>query len=84
MRTRTRVPLSIVVLCLALILPAMASADGHEAAEAAKGYSITKDEFDWTAAHLVEALDHFKVPDAEKNELVGIVSSMQDDIVEED
>lgn len=57
---------------------------GRDMKSAHEGYSITKEEFDWTAAHLVEALDHFKVPEAEKNELVGIIAGMQGDIVEED
>ena len=47
-----------------------------------KGLGIT--EADWNAAakHLVEALDKYKVPEAEKNELLAFVVSQKKDIVE--
>lgn len=57
---------------------------GRDMKTAHKGYAITQEEFDITAGHLVEALDHFKVPEKEKGELVAIVSSMQGDIVDDD
>ena len=57
---------------------------GRDMKSAHAGHSITQDEFDWTAAHLVEALDHFEVPAQEKGELVAIVTSMQGDIVDDD
>jgi len=47
-----------------------------------KGLGIT--EADWNAAakHLVEALDKYKVPEKEKNELLAFVVSQKKDIVE--
>ncbi len=42
---------------------------------------ISEDEFGWTAGHLVAALDHFNVPQAEKDELVAIAASLKDQIV---
>jgi hemoglobin len=42
--------------------------------------NISGDEFNWTAAHLVNALDHFKVPTKEKDELVAIFVSLKDDV----
>ena len=48
-----------------------------------QGMGITED--DWNAAvkDLVATLDHFKVPEKEKNELLGAVSSFKNDIVEQ-
>ncbi len=43
--------------------------------------SITEDEFNWTAEHLVAALNHFNVPQAEQEELVTIVASLKDKVV---
>jgi len=42
-------------------------------------------EADWNAAvgHLVATLDKFKVPEKEKNEVLGAVSSFKKDIVEQ-
>ena len=42
---------------------------------------VTEDEFNWTAGHLVAALDHFNVPQAEQDELVAIVASLKDKVV---
>lgn len=42
---------------------------------------ITEDEFNWTAEHLVAALNHFKVPQAEQDELIAIVGSLKDSVV---
>ena len=46
------------------------------------GLGITED--DWNAAvkHLVASLDKFKVPEAEKGELLAIAGSLKADIVE--
>ncbi len=42
---------------------------------------ISEDEFAWTAGHLVAALNHFNLPQAEQDELVAIVVSLKDSIV---
>lgn len=46
------------------------------------GLGITGDDWDAAANHLVESLDKFKVPKAEKDELLAIVSSLKKDIVD--
>jgi hemoglobin len=43
--------------------------------------NISNGEFNWTAAHLVDALNHFKVPAKEQDELVAIFVSLKDDVV---
>jgi hemoglobin len=45
------------------------------------GLGITEE--DWTIAvkHLVETLDKFKVPDKEKNEVLGAISGLKGEIV---
>ena len=55
---------------------------GRDMKTAHKGLGIT--EADWTSAvnHLVASLDKFKVPQKEKDELLGIASSLKKDIVE--
>ena len=46
------------------------------------GLGITGDDWDAAAAHLVESLDKFKVPKAEKDELLAIVITLRKDIVD--
>jgi hemoglobin len=55
---------------------------GRDMKTAHKGMGIT--DADWTAAvnDLVATLDKFKVPDREKNELLGALSGLKNDIVE--
>ncbi len=55
---------------------------GRDMKTAHQGMGIT--EADWNAAvgHLVATLDKFKVPEKEKNEVLGAVSSFKKDIVE--
>ena len=55
---------------------------GRDMKTAHKGMGIS--ESDWNAAvvHLVATLDKFKVPAAEKNELLTAVSALKTDIVE--
>jgi len=55
---------------------------GRDMKTAHAGMGIT--EADWSAAvgHLVATLDKFKVPEKEKNEVLGAVSSFKKDIVE--
>jgi hemoglobin len=47
-----------------------------------EGMSVTGGEFDALVADLVATLDHFSVPEAEKNELLGALAPMRSDIVE--
>ena len=46
------------------------------------GLGITSDDWDASANHLVESLDKFKVPKAEKDELLAFVSTLKKDIVD--
>jgi hemoglobin len=46
------------------------------------GLGITSADWDASAKHLVESLDYFKVPTAEKDELLAFVSSLKKDIVD--
>lgn len=47
-----------------------------------KNMAVTEGEFNALVGHLVATLDHFKVPEAEKNELLGILGPLKDQIVE--
>jgi len=47
------------------------------------GQGITGAQFDSLVGHLVATLDKFKVPSAEKNELLGVLGPMRPAIVEE-
>jgi hemoglobin len=55
---------------------------GRDMKTSHKGMGITEAEWNTTAAHLVATLDKFKVPNAEKDELVAAISSFKKDIVE--
>src|SRR3954470_3747364 len=55
---------------------------GREMRTVHKGLGITEADWDVAAKHLVEALDKYKVPEAEKNELLAFVTSQKKDIVE--
>jgi len=55
---------------------------GREMRTAHKGLGITEADWDAAAKHLVAALDKYKVPDTEKNELLAFVVSQKKDIVE--
>ncbi len=46
-----------------------------------KGMNITEAEWNATVEDLVKALDKYKVPQKEKNELLGLLSPMKKDIV---
>jgi len=56
---------------------------GRDMKTAHKGMGISKAEWNAAAAHLVATLDKFKVPEAEKNEVLAAVSSLEKDIVEQ-
>jgi hemoglobin len=46
------------------------------------GLGITSDDWDASAKHLVESLDKFKVPQAEKDDLMAFVATLKKDIVD--
>jgi hemoglobin len=46
------------------------------------GLAITESDWQATVNHLIAALDKFKVPEAEKNELLAMASSLKPDIVQ--
>jgi len=46
------------------------------------GLGITSDDWDASAKHLVESLDKFKVPQAEKDELLAFIGTLKKDIVD--
>ena len=46
------------------------------------GLGITSDDWDASANHLVETLDKFKVPKAEKDDLLAFVGTLKKDIVD--
>ena len=46
------------------------------------GLGITSDDWDESAKHLVESLDKFNVPKAEKDELLAFVGTLKKDIVD--
>ncbi|PIV89395.1 MAG: hypothetical protein COW48_00540, partial [Hydrogenophilales bacterium CG17_big_fil_post_rev_8_21_14_2_50_63_12] len=54
---------------------------GRDMKTAHKGLNITEAEFGAVAQNLVSVLDAFKVPEKEKNELVGLIAPMQGAIV---
>ena len=55
---------------------------GRDMKTAHAGMGITEAQWDASVADLVASLDHFKVPETEKTELLGAVSSFKKDIVE--
>jgi len=55
---------------------------GRDMGTAHRGIGITDENFDAVARHLVATLDRFKVPTAEKDELVKVVSGLRLAIVE--
>jgi hemoglobin len=55
---------------------------GRDMKTAHQGMAVTEGEFTALVEDLVAALDHFQVPAAEKNELLGILGPLKDAIVE--
>jgi hemoglobin len=55
---------------------------GRDMKTAHAGMGVTEAQWDSAVADLVASLDHFKVGPAEKDELLGAVSSFKKDIVE--
>jgi hemoglobin len=54
---------------------------GRDMKTAHTGLHITKAEWNASAAHLVETLNKFKVPEKEQSEVMTMVSSLKGDIV---
>jgi len=54
---------------------------GQDMKTAHTGLGITDDDWNLSVKHLVETLDKFKVPDKEKNEVLGAISGLKGDIV---
>lgn len=54
---------------------------GRTMPETHKGMNITMAEFNATGGHLAGALDKFRVPEREKNELLTAIGGMADQIV---
>jgi len=55
---------------------------GRDTKTAHAGLGITNAQWDRSVEHFVATLDKFKVPEQEKNELVGVVAKLKADIVE--
>ncbi len=55
---------------------------GRSMKETHKGMGVSDADFNALVEDLVKALDKFKVPDKEKNELLGILGPLKSDIVE--
>jgi hemoglobin len=55
---------------------------GRDMKTSHKGMGITEADWNAAAGHLVVTLDKFKVPAAEKNEVLALVTSLKKDIVE--
>jgi hemoglobin len=54
---------------------------GQDMRTAHTGLHITEDDWNISVKHLVATLDKFKVPDKEKNEVLGAISGLKGDIV---
>lgn len=55
---------------------------GRDMKSVHKGQRVSGADFTALVEDLIKALDHFKVPEKEKHELLGALASMQGDIVE--
>jgi hemoglobin len=56
--------------------------NGRDMKTSHKGMSVTAGEFNALVEDLVKALDKFKVPEREKNELLGALGGLKNDVVE--
>ena len=54
---------------------------GRELGEAHKDLHITSDEFDEVGAEIARALDHFNVPEREKQEVLAAIVARKDEVV---
>jgi hemoglobin len=66
-------------LCLATGGPCKYT--GRDMQTSHTGLKITEDDWNITVNHLTATLDKFKVPDAEKNEVLTAISRLRSDIV---
>ena len=66
-------------LCVATGGPC--SYTGQDMKTAHTGLGITEDDWNVSVKHLVETLDKFKVPEKERGEVLGAISSLKGDIV---
>jgi hemoglobin len=55
---------------------------GRDMKTAHAGLGITEDDWNASVVHLVATLDKFSVPQKEKDEVIGAIASMKNDIVE--
>lgn len=55
---------------------------GKSMKQSHKNMGVTEGEFNALVGHLVDTLNHFKVPEAEQKELLGILGPLKDQIVE--
>lgn len=56
---------------------------GRDMKSSHQGMGITEADWGAAAAHLLTTLDKFKVPEKEKGEVLALVSTLHDDIVEQ-
>ncbi len=54
---------------------------GQDMKTAHTGLHISEDDWNTSVKHLVETLDKFKVPEKEKNEVLGAISGLKGEIV---
>lgn len=54
---------------------------GKEMGEAHKDLHITSEEFDEVGAEIASALDHFKVPEREKQEVLAAIVAKKDEVI---
>ncbi len=54
---------------------------GEELGEAHKDLHITSEQFDEVGAEIAGALDHFKVPEREKQEVLAAIVARKDEVV---
>lgn len=56
---------------------------GRDMKSSHQGMGITEADWNASVAHLVATLDKFKVPEREKKEVLGAISGLKNDIVEQ-
>ena len=54
---------------------------GKQLGEAHKDLHITSDEFDEVGAEIARALDHFNVPEREKQEVLAAIVAQKPDVI---
>jgi len=54
---------------------------GKELGEAHEDLHVTSDEFDEVGAEIARALDHFNVPEREKEEVLAAIVARKDEVV---